>query len=99
MSDAIAPSTSTPATAEPPRPTAAEVLHLATAYQASRALHVAIRLGLPEPAGRGAATGRGPRPRDGLACPFAPASPAGAGVLYQVPEGVTRLGLVGLRQV
>jgi hypothetical protein len=48
MSDAIAPSTSTPATAEPPRPTAAEVLHLATAYQASRALHVAIRLGLPD---------------------------------------------------
>jgi hypothetical protein len=39
----------TPAPAGPPPSPSTEVLRLATAYQASRALHVALRLDLPAP--------------------------------------------------
>jgi hypothetical protein len=48
--------------AAPPPAAAEEVLRLATAYQASRALHVAVRLGLPDLLGDGA-----PRHAEGLA--------------------------------
>jgi hypothetical protein len=46
MTDPVGHSHDVPAPAGPPRP-AAEALRLATAYQASRALHAAIRIGLP----------------------------------------------------
>ncbi|ACL62372.1 O-methyltransferase family 2 [Methylobacterium nodulans] len=48
MPDTVGPSCSMPAPAEPPQPAAVEALRLATAYQASRALHVAIRMHLPD---------------------------------------------------
>ena len=44
MSDTVGPSDRTPS----PQLAAAEALRLATAYQASRALHVAIQMGLPD---------------------------------------------------
>src|SRR3954463_5418903 len=47
MSDTVGPSSSTPVPSDP-QLAAAETLRLATAYQASRALHVALRMSIPD---------------------------------------------------
>src|SRR3954463_10665721 len=48
MSDTVGPSSSTPVPTDAPQLAAAEALRLATAYQASRALHVALRMSIPD---------------------------------------------------
>jgi hypothetical protein len=98
MSDTFGSLDRTPTAADPPTSAAAEALRLATAYQASRALHVALRLGLPD------LLAGGPRPAEGLARDAGADAPslrrllrvlAAYGVFREAADGEFALGPLG----